>query len=104
MNNLTKRQIRYWCFRFRTEAEGGAPADGAPEGLKEHFEGLEWFSSWLEFSIVWDVKEDSPLEMVRLKENAEKEWEKIVAANAKELVFHKGKYVKVKDADNIDGK
>jgi len=104
MNNLTKRQIRYWCFRFRTEVEGGAPASGAPAGLKKHFEDIEWFSSWKDFSLVWDVKEDSPLEMIRLKENAEEVWRKVIEANAKELVFHKGKYVKVRDADGIDGK
>ena len=85
MDNLTKRQIRYWCFRFRTEAEGGVSADGAPIGLKEHFEELEWFSEWKDFSLTWDVKEDSPLEMIRLKENAEDEWQKVVEANAKEL-------------------
>ena|SRR3989344_4561556 len=104
MDKLTKRQVRYWCFRFRTEDEGGAKADGAPRGLKNHFEDLEWFSDWKDFSLIWDVKEDSPLEIRRLKENAEDEWQKIVEKNAKVLVVHKGKKVKVKDADNVDGK
>src|SRR3990167_7915992 len=98
MNNLTKRQIRYWCFRFRTESEGGSLASGAPEGLKIHFESLEWFSSWKEFSLIWDVKEESPLEIIQLKENAEKVWQKTIERSAKVLVSHKGRKVKVNDA------
>src|SRR3990167_10104278 len=104
MDKLTKRQIRYWCFRFRTEVEGGAPASGAPAGLKKHFEDMEWFSAWKDFSLVWDVKEDSPLEIRRLKENAKEVWQKVVEKNAKILVVHKGKKRKIKDASWIDGK
>src|SRR3990167_2444990 len=89
MNKLTKRQVRYWCFRFRTQYEGGVTADGAPIGLMAHFESLEWFSSWKEFSLTWDVKEDFPLEIKRLKENAEEEWKKVVEKNAKTLPVKK---------------
>ena len=67
------------------------PANGAPSGLKAHFENLEWFSSWKEFSLTWDVKEDFPLEIKRLKENAEEEWKNVVEQNAKTLIVHKEK-------------
>jgi hypothetical protein len=50
MNKLQRRTVRYWCFRFRNEILNGVPSDGAPEGLKEHFEQLEGFRGWNYFA------------------------------------------------------
>lgn len=85
LSNLSKRQVRYWCFRFKTEADGIRSADGAPEGLKNYFESLEWFTSWKDFTVTWDVVESSPLKMRRLKRSAEEEWNDVLAENAREL-------------------
>jgi len=87
LSNLTKRQVRYWCFRFKTEADGIRSAEGAPEGLKRHFESLEWFTSWKDFTVTWDVVESSPLQIRPLKESAEKIWNRVLEENAKELPF-----------------
>lgn len=52
---LPRRKVRYWLFRFRNEAVEGTKADGAPPGLKKHFESLPQFSSWENFGVTWDL-------------------------------------------------
>ena len=74
LNELNRKQIRYWCFRFYTESTGGDKAVGAPVGLKEHFESLDWFSDWKSFGIKWDVRPENPLDMVPLKQSLESQW------------------------------
>jgi hypothetical protein len=83
--NLPRREIRYWCFRLSTEALGGAPSTGIPDGLKEYFEALPWFSSWENFGITWDVKDDKPLEIIPLKQSLEKSWNAELAHLARDL-------------------
>ncbi len=82
---LPKRKVRYWCFRFKTEVLEGVPAEGAPEGLRQYFEALEWFSSWEDFAVKWDVRESNPLVIRPLKENPEEVWNQTVLENAVEL-------------------
>lgn len=59
IHKLKRKQVRYWCFRFRTAVTGGASAEGAPLGLKEYFEGLESFrilkEGWKNFAVSWDL-------------------------------------------------
>lgn len=85
LKDLPRRKIRYWCYRFKTEQLEGVSADGAPYGLKDYFEKLEWFSSWLDFGVKWDVREDNPLAIRPLKENLEDVWNRTVLENSREL-------------------
>ena len=48
---LPRRKIRYWLYRFRTEATGGAKATNAPRGMKVHFESKPYFDGWDGFRI-----------------------------------------------------
>ena len=78
--NLSTGKIRYWLFRFRTEATGGPPALGAPDGLRGHFEALEWFSEWPLFGVTWDVHEARPLDIRPIKESLDAGWNLEAAA------------------------
>lgn len=85
MENLTRRKVRYWCFRFKTEKLGGDPANDSPDGLREHFENLEWFDSWLNFGITWDVRDDNPLVLSKLKLSHDESWINTLKSETKEL-------------------
>ena len=50
-----RRLVRYWLFRFRKEATGGASSNGAPPGLKEYFEKLGGLTTWKGFAVSWDI-------------------------------------------------
>lgn len=50
-----RRKIRYWLFRFRTEATGGAPSNGAPADLRAYFEKMDGFRGWKGFAVSWDI-------------------------------------------------
>lgn len=69
-----RRKIRYWCFRFRTEEEGGPKADGAPVGLRGRLEDAEGFLGWGTFAETWDVAKDDPSRIVPRKESVHDEW------------------------------
>jgi len=64
---LPRRKLRYWLFRFRTEAIQSVSSNGAPAGLKEHFERLPDFTNWKEFAVRWDVPQGEPSEIVPLE-------------------------------------
>lgn len=85
LKKLSRKDVRYWLFRFMTEAFGGAKATGAPSGLKAHFESLKWCQPWAEFSIKWDVDPDSPLDIVPLTADPQDAWNEELALAAKEL-------------------
>ena len=53
--NLSRSKVRYWCFRFRKEIVDGTDSNGAPAGLREHFEKLPGFTGWKEFAVSWDL-------------------------------------------------
>lgn len=82
---LSRKTIRYWLFRFATEANGGEKAVEAPTGLKEYFEGLTWFQGWKSFGITWDVVNDRPLEIKPLRVGLIEAWDKEAEDLAKEL-------------------
>ena len=77
-----RRVVRYWCYRFLTEATGGAEATGAPRGLRKHFERAPFFRAaggWRKFATAWDVDRTDPLEMVPRTKSVWDEWdEKLV--------------------------
>lgn len=96
MDKLQRRTVRYWCFRFRNEVLNGVPSDGAPEGLKEHFEKLEGFRGWDRFAVSWDVphkeycngngcicgRDIVPLEIVLRKYSVWEEWQATIRSEA----------------------
>jgi len=77
--DLHRRKVRYWCFRFRTEAEEGVDASDAPKGLKEKFEEMEWFQGWSKFGVTWDVHEKFKFQIVPRKSTIHEDWDKVIA-------------------------
>jgi hypothetical protein len=64
---LPLRRARYWFFRFKNEAEGGASADDAPEGLRELYEKSVPFkltAGWKGFAVSWDITDTDSGERV----------------------------------------
>ena len=81
---MTRRQLRYWFFRFKTELEpDGVPAEGAPEGLKEEWEDHPYFGGWDKFGVTWDLAEDSTDTIVPLRYSLEQQWNAEVAKSAR---------------------
>lgn len=85
LNDLSRHDIRYWCFRFHTESTGTVSAEGSPEGLREHFENLMWFPGWNKFGVSWDVHAKNPLDIVPLKRSLEAAWNAEALALTREL-------------------
>lgn len=84
---MSRRQIRYWFFRFKNELDevDGVPADGAPVGLREHYEEHPYFAGWDKFGETWDLSEDDVEQIVPLRYTLEQEWNREVSASAREL-------------------
>ena len=72
---LPRRKIRYWLYRFRTEATGGAKATNAPRGMKVHFESKPYFDGWDGFANTWDVDNEDPFKIVSRRFTELEEWE-----------------------------
>ena len=87
---LPRRKLRYWLFRFRTEEIQSVSTNGAPEGLKEFFEGLPGFTTWKEFAVRWDVPDGEPREVVPLVIVPRKfsVWEEWQATMRQEITVH----------------
>jgi len=91
MDELTRRQIRYICFRLQIEAEGGnkAKKDNGPlkfiDEIREHMETQSEFGGWEKFGKTWDVDGKAPLVVVIRTSSIQTEWDKVVEAEAKEL-------------------
>ena len=56
------------------------PPNGAPQGLKEHFQNLPGFTNWREFAVRWDVppgdpRQPVPLKIVQRKFSVWEEWQ-----------------------------
>ena len=100
MDELTRRQIRYICFRLQIEAEGGnkAKKDNGPlkfiDEIKEHIETQADFGGWEKFGKTWDVDGKAPLVVVIRTSSIQTEWNKIVETEAKELPIKSGKKIK----------
>lgn len=87
-HQLPRRKLRYWLFRFRTEALQSVSTNGAPSGLKEFFEKLPGFTNWKEFAVRWDVPEGDPgetvpLEIVPRKFSVWEEWQATMRSEVK---------------------
>lgn len=75
LGKTVKRQARYWCYRFRTEATGGMEASGAPPGFKEYVESLGGFGGWDLFADKWDITGENPFMIVYRLMSVWQEWE-----------------------------
>ena len=78
LEKLTRRKVRYWCFRFHTEAIDGVDSSDAPEGLKEKFEEMEWFQGWDKFGVSWDISEEDNFRIVPRKTSIHQDWDKVI--------------------------
>ena len=91
MKDLTRRQIRYICFRLQIEADGGNKAKKDDlhlkfvDEVKEHMEGQADFGGWLKFGKTWDVDEKAPLVVVLRSSSIQSEWNKVLLNEAREL-------------------
>jgi hypothetical protein len=75
---LTRRKLRYWLFRFRNEAEGGCIVEDAPYGLRVEFQAEKFFDmsgGWAGFCVKWDVEEELPFAMVPTDSDMWQDWE-----------------------------
>ena len=87
MNKLTRKQIRYICFRIQTEKNGGEKVGELKfaDEVKEHIESQDCFGGWEKFAQTWDVDEKAPLVVVIRTISIQSEWNKIVEKEAREL-------------------
>lgn len=92
MDNLTRRNIRYICFRLQTEAEGGNKATPEETGVMSHVEEVKElmeaqpeFEGWKKFAKTWDVDEKAKLVAVNRSSSIQADWNKVLKQEAKEL-------------------
>lgn len=92
MKDLTRRQIRYICFRLQTEAEGGNKALTEKTGVmslvgkvKAHMESQDDFGGWKMFAKTWDVDEKSPLVVVKRTSSIYTDWNNVLKKGAKDF-------------------
>lgn len=93
ITDLTRRQIRYICFRLQTQAEEGGPvASGNESGpmslvheIKKHMESQDDFGEWKMFAKTWDVDEKSPLVVVKRTSSIYTNWNNVLKKGAKDL-------------------
>jgi hypothetical protein len=72
------RRARYWCYRYRNEATGGASATKGPEGFKKFVESLGGFGGWDLFADKWDIKGENPFIVVYRLMSVWQEWEQVM--------------------------
>jgi hypothetical protein len=86
--DIGRRKVRYWCFRKKTEADGGNSADEAPQELVDHFESLENFQGWTNFGVTWDIDQNDFAKTYKRKFSVDEEW------NATLRMLHPGLLIK----------
>jgi len=85
LSDLSRRDVRYWCFRFQTEINDGTSSKGAPRGLKRCMEHQEEFRGWREFAKSWDVSLTQPLVVVERYFSVWEQWEAKLKRNVSPL-------------------
>lgn len=87
MDKLTRRQIRYICFRTQTEEAGGAKVGKLEfaSDVKKHMESQDEFDEWKNFAKTWDVGDKAPLVVVLRTSSIQTDWNKVLKEEAKEL-------------------
>ena len=83
---MTRRQIRYWFFRFHQNALGEeASIADAPPGFQAEWESHPHFGGWGNFSITWDLADDSVETIVPLRYSLEQQWNTEASKTARGL-------------------
>jgi len=100
LDQLTRRNIRYICFRLKAEACGGERATGDGilahvDEVKEHMSDQSDFGGWDRFGITWDLDEKAHFVVVQLRSSLESQWNAVVKTNA--IDFPKPEDSKKKD-------
>ncbi len=92
IEDLTRHQVRYLCFRLQTEADGGNPAAKESEGImglvnqiKDHFEDQDDFGGWRNFAKTWDVDRKSFLVAVKRISSIHSEWNHVLKKQTHDL-------------------
>lgn len=70
-----KRRTRYYCFAMRRKADGEDNQVRVPKKLIEHFENVEGFEGWKNFSRTWDVRSKNPLQIYFRNFSVDEEWD-----------------------------
>lgn len=85
LDQLSRRQVRYWLFRKQNELDGGANARGAPKGLYARFEAMAVFrlaGGYASFAATWDLAATDAFEIVPRSQSIAEEWNAHLAATA----------------------
>lgn len=93
MDDITRKDARYWMFRYQNEMGGGAAVEDDPKGLRQHFEDLPFFPAlggWKTFAQDWDLPEGRRNEVAELimtprDKSIHEEWFSELLKGAKEL-------------------
>src|SRR5688572_20777725 len=98
ITDLTRRQIRYICFRLMTETDGGSKALREKTGnmklvdeVRDHFETQDDFGGWSKFAKTWDVDEKAPLVAVLRTSSINSDWNNSIKDATAELPVSKKK-------------
>jgi hypothetical protein len=83
-DELGRRKLRYWCFRFKQEADGGPSSDDAPLGLRADLEAAEHFGGWENYGVTWDW-DSAGDRVVPIRYSLEQTWNAEAWASAKPL-------------------
>lgn len=100
MKDMKRRHIRYWLYKYKKETLEGKSglSNGAPKGLKEHFEAEPLFTGWENFAVNWDLPhaekgctivsctcglEVVPLKAVRRYKSMTEEWDDLIMTQTK---------------------
>ena len=92
---MTKRQVRYLCYRLRTGAEKEEEVNDIPEGFKEYFEEQDYFDSWINFAMTWDIDDKLKAELRTYDEQTE--WNSVMKRESVEMPIKKKKKNKKKE-------
>lgn len=84
---LPRRKVRFWLYRLKAEAEGGAFA-GPPDGLRDVYQAQAAFKlggGWPGFSETWDIGEEDLETIIPLEKSIQQAWADHCAEVAKDL-------------------
>lgn len=75
-----RKELRYKCYRMRTEAtEGPSPPNGFREAVA-HLETMKGFDGWKNFAITWDISMEDITKIVSRQFSEFEEWDRVVKA------------------------
>lgn len=78
LERTIQRKIRFWCYKFRSEAVDGKKIPKPPTGLKKFIEGLPGFAGWEHFAISWDIYGTNPFMIVLRLQSVWDDWDQVM--------------------------